>query len=174
MVRIYLEKELTGSILDIGGGGEGVIGRIYGQKVTAIDNRQEELDEAPDTCKKMLMDASNLDFEDQRFHHVTFFYSLMYMDKDVQQQAISEGARVLHTGGSLHIWDAEIERAYPAPFLAELDIYGAGEVIHTIYGIIKDNAAQNADIFIEMCGEQGLKLIKQQKENGNFYLEFQK
>lgn len=43
-----LRKELDGEILDVGGGGEGTIGRLYGSQVTAIDNRQEELDEAPD------------------------------------------------------------------------------------------------------------------------------
>lgn len=41
-----LRKEPEGSILDIGGGGEGVIGRLYQEQVTAIDNRQEELNEA--------------------------------------------------------------------------------------------------------------------------------
>lgn len=44
---ITLSRDLHGSILDIGGGGEGVIGLLYGSQVTAIDNRQEELDEAP-------------------------------------------------------------------------------------------------------------------------------
>ena len=34
--------------LDLGGGGEGVIGRIYREWVVAIDTRQDELDEAPD------------------------------------------------------------------------------------------------------------------------------
>ena len=51
-MRISIEKEMTGEILDIGGGGEGIIGRVYGQQVTAIDNIQEELDEAPSSCKK--------------------------------------------------------------------------------------------------------------------------
>lgn len=37
-MKIALKKELTGSILDIGGGGEGIIGRLYGSRVTAIDN----------------------------------------------------------------------------------------------------------------------------------------
>ena len=45
-MRLVLKKELEGAILDVGGGGEGVIGRIYGPRVVAIDNRQEELDEA--------------------------------------------------------------------------------------------------------------------------------
>lgn|GEM_PF-1587750 len=34
-------------ILDLGGGGEGVIGQLRGRQVTAVDIRQEELDEAP-------------------------------------------------------------------------------------------------------------------------------
>ncbi len=42
-----LVKELDGKILDIGGGGEGVIGRLYTSQVVAIDNNQAELDEAP-------------------------------------------------------------------------------------------------------------------------------
>ena len=42
---IELHKELIGTILDIGGGGEGVIGQLYGEQVVAIDNSQEELDE---------------------------------------------------------------------------------------------------------------------------------
>lgn len=37
---IQLNRELAGKILDIGGGGEGIIGRLYGRQVTAIDNRQ--------------------------------------------------------------------------------------------------------------------------------------
>ena len=73
-MRISIDKEMTGEILDIGGGGEGIIGRVYGQQVTAIDNIQEELDEAPSSCKKMLMDASELEFSDETFDHVTFFF----------------------------------------------------------------------------------------------------
>ena len=44
---INIDYDLKGSILDIGGGGEAIIGQMYGDRVTAIDNRQEELEEAP-------------------------------------------------------------------------------------------------------------------------------
>ena len=44
---LILNKELSGHILDIGGGGEGIIGRLYQKQVIAIDHRQEERDEAP-------------------------------------------------------------------------------------------------------------------------------
>ncbi len=90
MTIIKLQRELKGCILDIGGGGEGIIGRMYGWQVTAIDNRQEELDEAPNSSIKILMDAEHLAFLDKTFDNTTFFYSLMYMSKDTQEKAIAE------------------------------------------------------------------------------------
>lgn len=62
-----MQRDIKGSILDIGGGGEGIIGQIYRDKVIAIDNCRQELDEAPDCCEKMLMEATNLLFEEQSF-----------------------------------------------------------------------------------------------------------
>ena len=46
--RLRIEKDLIGPILDLGGGGEGVIGQIYRQQAVVVDNRQEELDETPE------------------------------------------------------------------------------------------------------------------------------
>ena len=89
MTTLWLTQELTGSILDVGGGGEGIIGRRYGSAVTVIDNRQEELDEAPCSCRKLRMDASSLSFAGASFENVTFFYSLMYMNRPVQSAAIA-------------------------------------------------------------------------------------
>lgn len=100
-MKLTLEKELCGRILDIGGGGEGIIGRLYKSSVTAVDNMQEELDEAPDCCKKLLMDAEALSFADESFDNVTFFYSLMYMSTEVKAKAVAEAYRVLKKGGRL-------------------------------------------------------------------------
>ena len=41
MHQIYIERTLSGAILDVGGGGEGIIGRVYGRQVTAIDRLAE-------------------------------------------------------------------------------------------------------------------------------------
>lgn len=87
-MTIEIKEKLDGSILDIGGGGEAVIGQIYKDRVTAIDNRQEELDEAPDCCIKQLMDATELLFPDNSFDNVTFFYTLMYMTEETQRKSI--------------------------------------------------------------------------------------
>jgi len=52
-------------ILDLGGGGEGVIGRLRGKQVTAIDLRQGELDDAPQGPIKVVADARALPFDNE-------------------------------------------------------------------------------------------------------------
>lgn len=173
-ISLSLEKTLTGPILDLGGGGEGIIGRIYCQQAVAIDNRQEELDEAPDGPKKLLMDAAALAFKDASFQHVTAFFSFMYMPHTIQAQAIAEAARVLRPGGSLHIWDGVIESAFPEPFLIELDINAAGTAVHTTYGIVKEDSAQDADHSLRLCQGVQLNLADRQESSGWFYLRLTK
>lgn len=172
-MKIELVQEIEGSILDIGGGGEGIMGRLCGSQVTAIDNCQEELDEAPDGYEKMLMDGTALTFEDNRFCNVTFFYTLMYMGKEEQGQALREAVRVLKPGGSLYIWDAEILSAYPEPFCAELDIFLPGEQIHTTYGVVKMDT-QDRESIEEMCMAAGLCSVDMREQTGHFYLHFRK
>lgn len=172
-MKIRLQKKLNGSILDIGGGGEGVIGQLYGQQVVAIDKLQEELDEAPCVCKKLRMDAADLRFEDASFDHVTFFFSLMYMNAIVQQQAIREAARVLKSGSTLYIWDAEIATAYPDPFCVDLDIAIGEKQIHTTYGVVKQGG-QTRDSIEALCISAGLKLRQRTAQGGLFYMEFAK
>lgn len=170
---IALEKVLSGSILDIGGGGEGVIGRLYKKQVTAIDNRQAELDEAPAVCEKHLMDATSLCFADCTFDNVTVFYTLMYMTADEQHAAIREAARVLKSGGSLCIWDCDIVRAYPEPFCIDLEIRLPRELITTTYGVGKLDA-QNMESIKEMCLSAGLHFVKESSGSDGFYLQFNK
>ena len=172
-MKIELVQEIEGSILDIGGGGEGILGRLYCSQVTAIDNCQEELDEAPGGYDKMLMDGTALTFEDNRFCNVTFFYTLMYMQREEQRQALREAARVLRPGGRLYIWDAEILSAYPEPFCAELDISLPGEQIHTTYGVVKMDTQDRASIE-EMCVAAGLLAVDTRAQAGHFYLHFRK
>ena len=173
MTMLSLRKELTGSILDVGGGGEGIIGRRYGSAVTVIDHCQEELDEAPCSCPKLLMDAASLAFADASFENVTFFYSLMYMNRPVQSAALAEAVRVLKPDGRLLLWDCEIACAYPEPFLAELDIRWARERICTTYGIVKPDP-QSMEDFLNLCRGNGLTLLKTETASGHFYLEFRK
>lgn len=170
---ITLKKELDGKILDIGGGGECIIGRLYGEQVVAIDNRQEELDEAPAVCEKVLMDATDLNFPDCSFDYVTSFYSLMFMCAEDQRKAITEISRVLKRGGEIHIWDCDIVSAYPEPFCIDLEIQLPEAHITTTYGVGKLDA-QDGDSIKQMALDAGLLLKLENTGNDGFYLQFQK
>ena len=170
---IKLQKELKGTILDIGGGGEGVIGQLYGGQVVAIDNCREELDEAPNCCGKLLMDATAMTFADNAFDNVTAFYSLMFMKEAQQQSTLYEAARVVKPKGEVHIWDCNIESAFPDPFCTDVDILLPDREIHTTYGICKTDK-QSMDTIILMCESAGLTLETAETAGAHFYIKCRK
>lgn len=174
MKEIRLKAALPGNILDVGGGGEGVIGRFYGRQVIAIDNRQDELDELPDCCEKLLMDATCLHFPDDSFDTVTFFYSLMYMTASEKGNALQEAARVLKPGGSIHIWDARITTAYPDPFVVSIRACHDNERIETTYGIITDSGNQDRVSITAYATRCGLHVAEASDSEGQFYLHLTK
>lgn len=168
-MTITIPSDISGTILDIGGGGEGVISRIYGVNVIAIDNSQQELDEAPDCCEKRLMDATDLDFPNCSFDNVTFFYSLMYMSKDAQAKAIGEVRRVLKPGGHVYIWDTNIHSAYPDPHIVDLDIVSDRMAIHVSYGIVKQET-QSCESILPILESDGLKIQHVSRQSNQFFI----
>jgi SAM-dependent methyltransferase len=103
--------EAAGYILDIGGGGEGIIGRMKPQQTVAIDLYKSELQESPEGPLKIIMDASELKFLDASFSTVTAFFSLMYMKPEIQEKVFAEAFRVMRPNGRFLIWDATIPTA---------------------------------------------------------------
>ena len=170
---IRLNKEISGKILDIGGGGEGIIGRLYREQVTAIDKRQDELDEAPDGFTKIQMDAAALQFADSSFDHATFFFTLMFMNSKEQELAIREAARVVKSGGCLYIWDCDIACAYPEPFCIDVEVQLPDEHISTTYGVGKLDT-QNAASIQRKCLDAGLTPREYSPRQDYFYMVFQK
>lgn len=173
-MKIVLNKSIKGKILDIGGGGEGVIGRLYGKQVLAVDNRQEELDEAPGGFEKMLMDARKLDFSDEFFDAVTAFYSFMFMDNETREKAALEMARVLKKGGKICIWDTEIPSSEEEPFCVDLEIVLPEENIKTTFGIAGFDIEQNSENIKNFFEKTGLICKEEKKTENNFYFEFVK
>ncbi|MCL1786481.1 MAG: class I SAM-dependent methyltransferase [Defluviitaleaceae bacterium] len=127
----------TGRVLDIGGGGEGIMARIGGHRVVAIDKRPDELEESPDVGWKVVMDACNLGFIHNYFDQVTCFYSLMYMNADDAATALKEAYRVLKPDGALQVWDAVIPWEKAADiFVTHLTVQLPGEeTVPTSYGV---------------------------------------
>ena len=170
---ITLDKDLNGKILDIGGGGEGIIGQLYTSQVVAIDIRQDELDEAPTEFEKILMDTTHLKFKENSFDHVTSFYTLMYMNTEDQKTAITEASRVLKNNGKLHIWDCDIISAYPEPFCIDISIQLPNKHIATTYGITKMDS-QDENSITKKCINSGLRLVTKKYSKYGFYLCFKK
>src|SRR5579864_4997675 len=66
--------QASGYILDIGGGGEGIIGLMKPSQVIAIDLSKQELEDAPAGPLKIIMDATDLKFLDTSFDTATAFF----------------------------------------------------------------------------------------------------
>ena len=174
VVDIILKRDIAGRILDLGGGGEGVIGRIYGRAVTAIDIRPDELEDAPGDFERICMDARQLEFPDGCFDAVTAFYFLMYLFPGDRGAVFSEAARVLKSGGRMYVWDAVYDCAFPEPHLAELYIDAAGEKISTTYGVLGEGMSLSRDGVLRCASEAGLELAEERLAGEHFYLVFRK
>lgn len=173
MTVLSLKRRLRGRILDVGGGGEGVIGRLYPRQTVAIDRDESELFAPPGDFERLLMDATALTFPDASFDAATFFYSLMFMTADDQRAALTEAVRVLRPGGRLCIWDCAFDRAYPEPFSVNLTIELSGELLRTTYGICKLDG-QSMEQIANLCAASGLRPRCAEKNGTHFYLEFEK
>jgi len=153
------EVRFTGRVLDVGGGGEGIIGRVGGASVVSIDLREEELREAPGDALRIVMDACAMRFLEDSFDHVAFFYTLMYMDANQVGRALCEARRVLKPDGQLWIWDAVIPDAIEAEaFVAQIEItMPDGSVVTPGYGV-RWTLGQSAEGIAAMCREAGFDI----------------
>ena len=136
--HISIQQIPKGLVIDIGGGGEGVIAQAGGARVVAIDKHMSEIHEARGKALDVpwiVADATALPFLSHSFDSATAFFSCMYMSSDVQEQVFRETRRVLKTGGEFWIWDALIVPQSKA-FAIRLQVDSpAMHTINTVYGV---------------------------------------
>src|SRR6056297_804194 len=166
-------------ILDIGGGGEGIISKLYGDKVVAIDLRENELIEiADEKSLKIVMDAADLSFIDNQFDKVTIFFSLMYMDDDIISKVIEESKRVLKPKGKIEIWGIEIpskSEVQEDVFIAQLKVKLENSLIETGYGVGLKGCRRDVDFYKEVFLDNNLLLLKESVgDKGQFYFLLEK
>jgi ubiquinone/menaquinone biosynthesis C-methylase UbiE len=160
-------------ILDIGGGGEGIIGRIKGRQVVAIDKRKPELEGTTSDALKLVMDAKELQFLENSFGTVTIFFTLMYMPLEDLDTIFSEIARVLKPGGELLMWDVKVEIPPDLDpkikyFMVPLTVtFPDGTTNETGYGAYIRN--QNLDSFITVAAAHGFELEETKATDLTFY-----
>lgn len=172
--HIIIDDIPQGRLLDIGGGGEGIIAQIGGEKVTAIDKLESEIEEArpkAPTANWKLEDARDLSFEDGSFDNATAFFSLMYMRKPgIKEEVLAEVFRVLSPGGEFWIWDANIsgmKKTFAIFLKIELP---NGKIVKTGYGA-KGKDKQTIEEISNMLQERGFEVNVVSSEKTWFFLK---
>ncbi len=155
---ITIQTIPTGSIVDIGGGGGGIIAQIGKERVTAIDKLQSEIDEAKPHAPEatwVLADASNLEYSDGKFESATAFFSGMYMTEEVLERVFQEVYRVLALNGEFWVWDAVISYEI-GPFIIPIRVITpSNKEIETAYGkrrVITDRLVEQVSTLLKKTG----------------------
>jgi ubiquinone/menaquinone biosynthesis C-methylase UbiE len=169
--------EAPGYILDIGGGGEGIIGRLKPKQVVAIDLNRRELAEAPPGPLKIVMDATELKFLDDTFPTVTSFFTLMYIKPADQDRVFREVHRVLAPGGRFLIWDVILPPRFDSakdiavfPFRFKLP----GEIVETGYGTRFPDQPHDLAYFRRLAENTGFRETGSKQKDRHFFLELRK
>jgi ubiquinone/menaquinone biosynthesis C-methylase UbiE len=179
--RVKLEVknfETDGLILDIGGGGEGVIGRLKGSQVIAIDLRKDELDGIIDGPHKIVMDARLLAFPDNSFATATAFFSMMYLkNREDHQQVLIQTWRVLKPAGHLLIWDIDLQERPKTSkefYLVRLRYQVGTYIKETGYGVKWPDVPRREAYYIQLARKIGFNHLTTERFTHLFYLELVK
>jgi SAM-dependent methyltransferase len=100
-------------VLDIGGGGEGLVSRIGGKRVCAIDYRMSEIREAriyDSPANWFVSDARHLPFREESFDMATLWFSLGYMRNwATKEEVLSQALKSLKPGGKVSILSSRVD-----------------------------------------------------------------
>ncbi|MCJ7737930.1 MAG: class I SAM-dependent methyltransferase, partial [Anaerolineae bacterium] len=142
--RIRIHEIPKGMVIDIGGGGEGVIAQAGGAGVVAVDRHMSEIHEArgkAPECLWVVADATELPYGNNCFDNATAFFSCMYMPDNTKESVFRETRRVLKKGGEFWIWDVPMA-ARSNVFAVRLLVDFHEDTMRTVYGVkAKDQSA---------------------------------
>jgi len=165
----------NGFILDIGGGGEGIIGKLNGKQVVAIDTSEEELKGTRNEALKVVMDATDMKFLPKSFDVCTAFFSLMYIPSEKHLTVFQEVYRVLKDKGRFLLWDVAIPKKSGdyTGFAVLLRVRLPNEEVETGYGT-KWDKVQNIEYFKELAKRTKFQVVNEWSKGEIFFLEMQK
>jgi ubiquinone/menaquinone biosynthesis C-methylase UbiE len=154
--HILIPEIPDGTVLDIGGGGEGVIAQVGIERVFAIDKLMSEIREARGKAADaqwMVTDGTMLPIANENLDNATAFFSCMYMSEEVKQKVFQETRRVLKDSGELWVWGANMTpkgKVFTIRIQAEIP---ENRSINTVYGVkAKDQSAATICAQLEKAG----------------------
>ena len=174
---IVKDFECSGYVLDIGGGGEGIIGVLKGEQVVAIDMRRGELEEAPEGPLKIVMDARDLQFLASAFETVTAFFTVMYIMRAERKKVFEEIYRVLKPGGTFLMWDVVIPPKgdnMKEWFVVPAVIAVKGKEIETGYGVRWEGKEQDMGYYVGLAEEVGFEVMEKEEQGQVFFMRLRK
>lgn len=171
------EFHSQGYILDIGGGGRGVIGELKGEQVIAIDISKQELEGAPAGPLKIIMDATDLKFLDSTFSTATSFFTFMYIKEPEHEKVFDEVFMALIPGGLFLIWNVIFTERFNAdkdiavfPLLIKLP----DKEIDAGYGVLWPEKGRDLSHYLKLAENEGFNVVAQKEKDQMFYLELRK
>lgn len=166
-----------GLILDIGGGGEGFVSRIEGDRVCALDIRMSEIREAQihgHSSNWFVADGANLCFKDEVFDIVTLWFSLGYMSDWNTKQAVLEAAyRALKKNGRLSIMASSIPETTERLILWATFTLPDGILSKTGYGV-RGGQSQTLPRILELVTKAGFSQHHYEDHDEWFKVDSQK
>ncbi len=170
--NIVLHKISKGLVIDIGGGGEGLVSRISGARVCAVDYRISEIREAQihnPPANWFVSDGRALPFQDSSFDIATLWFSLGYMNEwSVKKAVLTEVFRTLKSKSRLSIMASRIDcKEHHLLFHAHFTLPD-GTVSKTGYGV-RGNQNQTENTICALVREVGFKDI--QSDNHDWWFE---
>ncbi len=155
------EFKEQGLILDIGGGSEGLVSRIAGARVTALDISMLKLREAmlyDPGSQWVLGDARKTCFNDSVFDIITIWFTLGYLrDSETKQAVLGEVFRLLKKGGMLSIYGCVIETQSDSFLFPVIIHLPDGSQVQTGYRV-SGNQNQTSYTIMQLLKEIGFRV----------------
>ncbi len=169
---------LPGLVLDIGAGGEGIIGQVAGSHAVGIapEEHRRGLEAAPGCGLKVMMDARDMKFLDNSFDTATAFFTLMYIPTADHRQVFSEVHRVLKPGGTFLLWDMAIPEntTEKTSFVLGIEVRLPEKTVLTGYGTGWAGRVQSLAIFKALAEDAGFQVVEEKEEDHLVYLKLVK
>lgn len=147
-----------GLVIDVGGGGEGIVSRLAAGRVCVADMSLNKIREARiygASAEWFVCDGRMLPFRSRSFDSATLWFSLAYIrSRDGRERALRETSRVLQDGGSLSILGMVLEGSSDAMTFNGRFVYPDGYVSKMSYRV-RGNQEQSHQIIRELLEKLG-------------------